>query len=119
MDMRTLAKLIHKTCATYLPTTFPAHYYGMPSGRIYLVFSRMNRIPSGRSFPEFVFAVHDEFRYDYENEKIRPVNQLHENKWLYSESVDKPNPRIRILKIKQNLKSYAEAITFLNQGGFE
>jgi len=109
------AKLIHKTHTTYLPTSFPVHYYGMPNGKIYIVFSRFYEEDYGRSGLEFVFAVHREFSFDYEKEEL---NTNVDNAYpmpIYSEMIDKPDPKIKTVKIYRNLKSYGEALSLLNQ----
>jgi hypothetical protein len=111
--MRPTAKLIHKTDMTYLPTAFPAHYYGMPDGKIYLVFSRFYKVQY-KSGIEFVFAEHKEFTYDYQNEKIIPHFKVHHNVPIYSETVDKPDAEIEVLEVKRGLNSYAEAFLYLN-----
>jgi hypothetical protein len=113
--MRPTAKLIHKTDMTYLPTAFPAHYYGMPDGRIYLIFSRFYRVNYGEKGNgiEFVFAEHKEFFYDYQNDKIYRQNSLNQNP-VWEENVDKLNPEIEIIKVDKNLNSYGEAYAVLN-----
>jgi len=114
-EMKPLAKLLHKTYASYLPTAFPAHYYGMPNGQIYLVFSRFFEIKFGGSGLEFIFAVHREFTFDYENEVIIPTGKLKNQFPVFAESLDKPNQKIDILKIRRGLNSYGEAFNLLNQ----
>lgn len=112
--MQTLAKLIHRTNASYLPTAFPAHYYGMPNGRIYVIYSRFYEIRFRGSGLEFVFAVHKEFKYDYEKEIIMPRKKFGIETPIFAESIDKPNSKINIIKICRGLNSYSEAINLLN-----
>ena len=108
-------KLIHKTHTTYLPTPFPVHYYGMPNGKIYLVFSRFYEGGYGKTGLEFIFAVHQEFSYDYENDKLNSVcNDVYRTP-IYFEMIDKPEPKIKTVKIYRNLNSYGEALALLNQ----
>jgi hypothetical protein len=113
--MRSLAKLIHKTDVSYLQTAFPAHYYGMPSGKIYLVYSRFYRAKMGKTGLEFIFAEHQEFYYDYKNEKIYPHTGRQAKTPVFSENIDKPNPNLNILLVKRDLNSYGEALVFLNK----
>jgi hypothetical protein len=117
--MQTLAKLIHRTYASYLPTAFPAHYYGMPNGRIYIIYSRFYEIRFGGSGLEFVFAVHKEFKYDYEKEIIIPKKKFRIKTPVFAESVDKPDSKINIIKICRGLNSYGEAINLLNTEALE
>ena len=112
--MESLAKLIHKTYMSYLPTAFPAHFYGMPNGKVYLIYSRFYDIKFGESGLEFVFAIHKEFSYDYEKENILPSNKIRIKSPVFAELIDKPDPKIHILKINRNLNSYGEALSFLN-----
>lgn len=113
--MRSLAKLIHKADASYLQTAFPAHYYGMPSGKIYLVYSRFYRAKTGKTGLEFIFAEHQEFYYDYKNEKIYPHTGRQAKSAIFAENIDKPNPKLNILQVKRDLMSYGQAFVFLNK----
>lgn len=112
--MKTTAKLILRADVTYLPTAFPAHYYGMPDGKVYLVYSRFYSGKIGETGLEFIFAEHKEFSYDYQNEKIVPCNKEEIKTPIFTETVDKPNPKINIIDIERGLNSYGEAHTFLN-----
>ena len=109
------AKLIHKTHTTYLRTPFPVHYYGMPNGKIYLVFSRFYEGGYGKTGLEFIFAIHEEFSYDYEKDKLNSVTNEVYRTPIYSEMVDKPEPKIKTVKVYRNLNSYGEALALLNQ----
>lgn len=109
------AKLIHKTHTTFLPTPFPVHYYGMPNGMIYLVFSRFYEADFGKTGLEFIFAVHKEFYYDYEKEELNAVHNEFYRTPVYSELIDKPEPKIKTEKIYRTLNSYGEALALLNE----
>jgi hypothetical protein len=112
--MKSTAKLIYKTCTSYLPTAFPAHFYGMPNGKVYLVYSRFYDIKFGKSGLEFVIAIHNEFAFDYKSNTVIALtgNTLRKN--IFPESIDKPFPEFRIIEINRNIKSYGEAYNFLN-----
>ena len=113
--MKSIAKLIHKTYASYLPTAFPAHYYGMPNGKIYVLFSRFYEIKFGGSGLEFVFAIHKEFKYDYEKEIIIPKKKFMIKTPVFAEWLDKPDLKINVVKVCRDLNSYGEAINLLNK----
>lgn len=113
--MQSIAKLIHKTYASYLPTAFPAHYYGMPNGKIYVVFSRFYEIKFGGSGLEFVFAIHKEFKFDYEKEIIIPKKKIRIKTPVFAEWLDKPDLKINVVKVCRDLNSYGEAINLLNK----
>lgn len=113
-EMKLRAKLIHKTYASYLPTAFPAHYYGMPNGKIFLVFSRFYEVAFGKSGLEFVFAEHNDFSYDYKSETIISACKKKKNTPIFAEHIDSPRAKINIFKINRDLQSYGEAQVFLN-----
>ncbi len=112
--MQAIAKLIHRATASYLPIAFPALYYGMPNGRIYVVYSRFYEIQFVGSGLEFVFAVHKEFKYDYDREIIIPRKKFRINTPVFAEHIDKPNSKINIVKICRGLNSYGEAVNLLH-----
>ena len=113
--MKPVAKLLHKTCTTYLPTASPAHFYGMPDGNIYLIFSRFYHEAFDKSGLEFIIAVHQEFAFDYENNSIVSKHRTKNLLPVFAETIDKPNPKIRILEIIRNMNSFGEALMHLNR----
>lgn len=113
--MKSFAKLIHKTHLSYIPTAFSAQYYGMPNGRIYLVYSRSYQVKNGKPGMEFVFAVHKEYYYNNAMETVIPADNSHNNLPVFVESIDKPDSKIHIFKIQRDLNSFGEAQIFLNQ----
>jgi len=113
--MEIFAKLIHKSHVTYLPTNFPVQFYGLPDGKVYILFARFYEIKYQRSGIEFLTAEHLEFSYNYKEEKLIPHGNSDSNKSVYSELVDKPNPKIKILKVNREFSSFAEAFVQLNK----
>lgn len=59
-------KFICKVEKTHLPTAFPVYYFGMPDDRVYLIYSRLYDTPGGETRIEYVFAVLEEYSYNYE-----------------------------------------------------
>lgn len=112
--MKSIAKLVYQTYATYLPTAFPAHYYGMPNGKIYLVFSRFYNRAFEKSGLEFVFAECKDFSFDYENETIVSCGNEYKQSPVFAENVDNPHSKFNIFSISRKLKSYGEAQRFIN-----
>jgi hypothetical protein len=113
--MENYAKLIHKTHITYLPTNFPVQYYGLPDGKVYVLYARFYEIKFQRSGLEFVLAEHLEFSYNYAEEKLTLHGNYESYKTIYPELVDKPNPKIKIIKVNREFNSFAEAIVQLNK----
>jgi hypothetical protein len=62
-----------------------------------------------------VFAEHKEFSYDFENEKLIPHLKPKQHTPVFNESVDKPDPKIKIIKIYRNLSSFAQAREILTR----
>ncbi len=112
--MESFAKLIHRTHTTYLPTKFPAQFYGLPDGKVYIIYPRFYEIKFQRSGLEFVLAEHLEFSYDYKEEKLFIRGNLKNQKSVYPELVDKPNPKFKIIKVNREFNSFAEAVENLN-----
>ena len=113
--MEIFAKLIHKSHVTYLPTNFPVQFYGLPDGKVYILFARFYEIKYQRSGIEFLTAEHLEFSYNYNEEKLISHGNSDANKSVYSELVDKPNPKIKILKVNREFNSFADAFAQLNK----
>jgi len=112
--MKQLPRLIHNASVSYLPTKFPVQYYGLPDGKVFLIFARFYNSGIGKSGVEYVFAQHKEFLFDYENNELFSANKTDKNVPLFSETIDKPNPKIKIYKIFKKINSFAEAREKLN-----
>ena len=113
--MEIFAKLIHKSFVTYLPTKFPVQFYGLPDGKVYIIYARFFEIKYQRSGLEFILAEHLEFSYNYAEEKLISTGNHDAKKPVYSELVDKPNPKIKIIKVNREFNSFAEAFNELNK----
>ncbi len=113
--MKQNARLIHKTFTSYLPTTLPVSFYGLPDGNIYVIYSRFYEIDFDHSGLEFVFARHEEFVYDYTGQKLMLADSQEKRAPITEEVVDKPEPKIKIFKVSRSLKSYSEAQLVLNE----
>lgn len=106
--------MIHKTNMSYLPTSLPVNFYGLPDGQVYIIYSRFYEVNCNRSSQEFVLALQQEFFYNYATEKLFLVSGAQKKYPVFPEMVDKPHPSIKILKVYRNFKSYAQAERHLN-----
>lgn len=114
--METFAKLIHRTNVSYLPTLFPVHFYGMPNGKIFVVFSRYYEIKYGGSGLEFIFALHKDYSFDYENERIVHLRKKNrDNLLIFPELLDNPEMKIVIVKITREINTYGQALNVLHK----
>lgn len=109
------AKIIYKTFKSHLPTNLPVNYYGLPNGKVYVVYSRFYEKKFDKQSIEFVFAHHQEFFYDYDGEDVILMENNQKLFPVMAEMIDKPDPKIKIRKVSRNLHSYVEAQGVLNQ----
>lgn len=109
--MEYLAKIIHKTHLSYLPTAYPVQFYGMPNGKVLFTYARDSTIKTQQ---EFIFAEHKEFSYDY----LRGKLLFHKNGTvkdaINNEMIDKANPVYSIFLVSKTICSYTEAFKKLN-----
>lgn len=110
-NMRTVARLIHQSNMTYIPTNLPVRFYGLPDGKVYLLYARFFLSRAEKTDIEFVLAEHEEFYFDYEKDVLIPKNVSRYP--VYREMVDKPNPLFHILQVNREVKSYDEAAEHL------
>ncbi|MDX8340489.1 hypothetical protein SLH46_14905 [Draconibacterium sp. IB214405] len=110
--MKLLSKLIHKSYMTFLPTHYPVHFYGLPDGKVYLCFARFYEMGFGKTDMEFVFARHNDFGYNYENEVLVPCTEFRAP--VYNEMVDNPDPDITILEVRRDIETYPKAVEYIS-----
>lgn len=113
--MEVKSRLIHQSRISYLPTTMPVNFYGFSNGNVMVVYSRFYEKSFDNSELEFVFALHEEFFYDYENHKLRLKDDIKESISLLPEMVDIPEPNIKILKVYRSINSYSQAQVALDK----
>ena len=113
--MHTLAKLIFKTQRSNLPTDLPAYFYGMPNGKVYVVYSRFYEVNFEKSALEFVVAIQKEFTFDFENETLFSVVLNEVVPPAYYKLIDSTEPQIKIKKVYRNLQSYNDVFLKLNK----
>lgn len=108
--------LIHKADKTWLPTTYPAYYYGAPDSKIYIIYAIPYQTLSGKSGLDFVIARHEEFAFDYKkNQLISLLSGAKDRRLLYNFVVDNHNPQVKIIKITRSPKTYGQAERLLNK----
>jgi len=109
--MEYLAKIIHKTHLSHLPTSLPVQFFGMPNGKVYFIYARYF---GNTADYEFVFAEHKEFSFNYTEGKL----MYHRNGKLEfaidNEIIDKPDPQYTVFKVSKAIRSYTDAYNELN-----
>ncbi len=111
--MRTVAKLIHQSNMTFVPTNLPVRFYGLPNGKVYLLYARFFLARAEKTDIEFVLAEHEEFDFDYEKDVLLP--KILSRYPVYREMVDKPNPLFHIVRVNREVRTYDEAAECLLQ----
>lgn len=95
--MESLVGLIHKVKKSNLPTTLPAYYYGVPNGKIYIIYARFCEVKFNDSDLEFVLAVLKDFKFDWENNII--ISKVQDDSIPVTvKSLDQPDQKIKIVK---------------------
>ena len=112
--MEAKAKLIYKVQQSNLPTQLPAYFYGMPNGKVYLVYSRFYDVNFDKSALEFVLAVHKEFTFNFDSGTLFSIALDEVIPPSYYKLVDSIDPKIKIKKVYRNLHSYNEVFQKLN-----
>ncbi len=113
--MKSFVKLIYRSNISYFPSKLPVQFYGLPDGKVYVIFARFYEIQYDRTYVEYVFAEHKEFSYDYDNERLIPHDGSNGRFPVYNETVDKPEPKVEIIKTFRDINSFAEAYNHLNK----
>lgn len=108
------AILIHNTNTHFLPTNLPAQFYGMPYGKVMIIYARFNGRKNQKQNLEYVFAEHAEFEYDYYRRKLFALGNAFQRP-INNELVDKPNPVFVIKDVETDLKSFSQAYNKLNE----
>ena len=105
-------KLLFTAKETYIKTPFPAYYYGSPDNKVYVIYKSSYLTPSGKTGHEFVIARHEQFFYNYLEDKII---EKYTNKTPFLNSyIDKPNLLLSIVKNSKSCKSDEQAEELLN-----
>jgi hypothetical protein len=63
-------------------------FYGLPDGKVYIIYARFFEIKFQRSGLEFILAEHLEFSYNYAEEKLFSTGNQDTKKAVYAELVD-------------------------------
>jgi ABC-type sulfate transport system substrate-binding protein len=92
----------------------PVYFYGMPNGKIQVMYAKFCDTQANKAGLEFVFADHEDFVYDYESDKIYAQKVIEISKMNFMQMVDQPDQRIKVFSVNDSFNSYAEAQHFLN-----
>jgi len=108
------ARLIYKSYSTCFHTFLPVYFYGMPNGRIYVLFALKRIVNIENSVIEWTLARHYDFHFDYETDMIYDVQNREIGVQEFIEYADKLEQRVNVLKTYGNFASYNEAGQYFN-----
>jgi hypothetical protein len=112
--MKTKTHLIYKSLNTCFQTYLPVYFYGMNDGRMIVLFTRFKTNDPRDTTQEWVLAMHCDFSYDYESDKIL-TNALEEiGIEEFMDLADDQEQRIKTLKTFGEFMSNAEAQQYFN-----
>ncbi len=112
--MKSSARIIYKSYMTYFHTFMPVYFYGMPNGKIQVMYARFCDTQTNKSGLEFIFAEHEDFVYNYETDKIYFRKFIEIDRKDFMRMVDQPDQHLKVFSINDTFNSYAEAQHFLN-----
>lgn len=108
-------RLLHKSNNTQLQTSQPVYFYGLPDERIYIIYARFYEISFSKSGLEFVFAILEDYNYDFDSGKIMDANFIEINLLDFQNRLETSDFQIKIHKSYRNIKSFLEAQKKLNK----
>ncbi len=77
--MKAKPKLILAARTSWLPTRFPVYYYGLPDGRVFVLWIRLNK-SDGNYFMEYVMEECIDFSFDYSNKQL--IDKADKNRFV-------------------------------------
>lgn len=116
-NMESCYRLLHKSNNTHLQTSLPVYFYGMPNDNIYLIYARFYEINFNKSGLEFVFAILEEYTYDFVLGKIYTLKNKETSVKEFAEALEKTDIKIKIIKSYRKLNSFTKAQLHLNKIG--
>lgn len=108
-------RLLHKSNNTQLQTSQPVYFYGLPDERIYIIYARFYEISFSKSGLEFVFAILEDYNYDFDSGKIMDANFIEINLLDFQNRLETSDFQIKIHKSYRNIKSFLEVQKKLNK----
>lgn len=97
--MKSSARIIYKSYMSYFHTFMPVYFYGMPNGKIQVMYAQFCDTLANTSGLEFIFAEHEDFAYDYETDKIYLQKFIEISKTDFMKMVDQPDQHIKVFSI--------------------
>lgn len=106
--MKSDVRFLFKSHLTQIETKLPVYYFGLPNGKLYLIYARFYEVKFDKSDLEFVMAIRKEFSYNVEDGSLY-INNSGKNERVTIEDLEKADPKIKIVKVYRNVNSFEEA----------
>ena len=106
------SKLIYTAIETSIERSLSAYYYGTPDNKIYVIYKSPYAAPTGKTSFEFTIAKHEQFHYNFAEDKI--IENLTHEEPLLTNSIDHPNVILSIVKSSKTCKTHVQAEQLLN-----
>jgi hypothetical protein len=111
--MKIKSKLIYQSVNTCFQTFLPVFFYGLPIGKMLVIFARFKTENPLDTQQEWVVAQHLDYSFNYPEDKIYTHGNQEISLEEFIELADNLEQRIRPLKIYGNFYSNNEAMHFL------
>lgn len=113
--MESFAKLLYKSNTSLIHTSLPVYYFGMPNGKVYILYARFYEVKFEKSDLEYVIAVHKDFIFDVQQQKVTSLHQVKNSNLSPGQLFDQAEPNYKIKDVKRNIETFKEAIAIINK----
>lgn len=111
--MKFKAHLIYESVNTCFDTTLPVYFYGMPNGKMVVLFSQNNNVFPFDTSVKWILAEHCDFSYNFEMGKIFLNDPQEVGMDEFIELADNLEQRTKKIATFGNFSSNSEAMNYL------
>lgn len=108
------ARLVYKSNNTCFRTILPVYFYGMPSGKMIVLYTREKENLQLNKSVEWVVAEHLDYKFDYKLDAIVDVQNREMEFKEFMEYTDKLEQHVKYLRTFGNFSTYTDAQQYLN-----
>lgn len=113
--MKVKSKLIYQSDNSCFQTFLPVYFYGMPDGKMLVVFTRFKNEDPMDTMQEWIVALHLDYHYDFSTGKIFTSENQEIDITEFMDLADNLEQRVRPLEWFGSFYSNHEAQSYLNQ----
>lgn len=108
------ARLVYKSNNTCFHTFLPVYFYGLPSGKMVVLFTREKENLQLNKSVEWVLAEHLDFKFDYELDAIVDTQNRELDFEEFMEYTDKLEQHVKHLRTFGNFSTTTDAQQYFN-----